>query len=611
MLDPSRIDDVRARPYCVQYNESDFAFLSRILEDEGISYHFENGAGTCLLVLSDSDHGKTRLDPFERLGVEVNGRELSAVRLGARLRENAVRLRDFDWRKPGLDLVTEARGQGDLVEYRYPGEFHDDPALGEPLAKARLERFGVEAEYATGQGRCRLLSAGSIFRLEHAKSRYEGEYLVTRLEVRGEQHGVASLPSLAGTEPWTMSLECARRGWGTSAEPSRYHPERVTPKPRIFSTQTAFVTAEPSTQGAEIHVGGPPGAEIGCVRVLFHWDKETERHAKEPASCWVRVSQTYAGAGEGAVCHPRVGNEVIVGFLDGDPDRPIVTGRVYNGLNRPSAPSSGAPTVSTIKTRSSPGGAKFNELAFDDTAGEEAIRIHAGKNWNSEIGHDRTEHVTNNSASSVDVDRTESTGADRSTAVRGNNTESVDGSETITVGGNQATTIAGDQALNVSVNHTAVIGANQSISVGGNRALRVSGNQSESVQGNAEQAITGNEIAVVAGSSDKTVGGSMTHIVAGAVTLSATADLTQITSANLAVSAGVNADVHAGATLSILAGAQAVIQGPSVLVNGDEIVLAAGGSAIRISGAGVEIAGAAVTVAGGTVDMAGGNVKVN
>src|SRR5262249_39651263 len=150
--------------------------------------------------------------------------------------------------------------------------------------------------------------------LEHAKTRYEGEYLVTRLEVRGEQQGVVALSSSRGENPWTMAFECVRRGRGASVKPSRFRPKRLTPKPRISGSQTAFVIAEPSTQGAEIHVGGPRGAEIGCVRLRFHWDNDTDRHSREPASCWVRVSQTYAGAGEGALCHPRVGNEVIVHF---------------------------------------------------------------------------------------------------------------------------------------------------------------------------------------------------------------------------------------------------------------------------------------------------------
>ncbi len=174
MADPARVDEVRIRPYCVQYNESDLAFVARLLEEEGLSYHIENGAGVCLLILSDSDQGKTRLDPEGALGGEILGRAVSSMQLGSRMREKTVRLRDYDWRKPALDLLAETdRGPGDLFEYHWPGSYADAPSQGEPLARARLDRFHVEAEYAAGEGACRVLTAGTVFRLEHAKTRYE------------------------------------------------------------------------------------------------------------------------------------------------------------------------------------------------------------------------------------------------------------------------------------------------------------------------------------------------------------------------------------------------------------------------------------------------------
>src|SRR5271154_5429728 len=192
--DPSRLDDPRVRPYCVQYNESDLAFVARLLEEEGITYHVENGAGTCLLVLSDTDQGKAKLDPFDPLGVHVRARHVVTVQLGARLREKKVKLGDYDWRKPKLDLAAVANGdRADFFESRWPGGYADAATMGEPLARARLDRYHVEAEYATFTGWCRMLSAGSVFRLEHDADRYEGEYLVTRIEVRGEQHGVATV----------------------------------------------------------------------------------------------------------------------------------------------------------------------------------------------------------------------------------------------------------------------------------------------------------------------------------------------------------------------------------------------------------------------------------
>ena len=571
--DPARLDDVAARPYCVQYNESDLAFVSRLLEEEGVGYHFEHGEGVCLLVLSDGDHGKARVEPFDAFGPGVAGRSVKTLKLGARLRERAVRLGDYDWRKPALCLSAEARDPGDLFEQRWPGGFpHDALDQGAPLARARLDRYRSESAYATGEGAARVLSAGAVFAVNLPEARYDGEYLATKIDIRGEQHGVASVASTAGSTPFSCVFECARRGSGDRLEESRFRPARTTPRPRILGSQTAFVTADPTATGAEIHVGGPKGAEIGCVRLRFHWDTETARLAKEPSSDWVRVSQAFAGVGEGALFHPRVGVEVIVEFLDGNPDHPIVTGRVYNGANRPPAAANGAATVSIFKSFASPGGAVHNEFGFDDTAGSEQVKMHAGKDWNSTVGNDRSEKVANNSTSAVSVDRRESTGSSRSG------------------------TVGADDSL--------VVGANRSVSVGANR--------SESVSGNATLTVAGNESTTVGGARAVTVTGSMTSIVAGDVGLHGGADVLTTSAATMSLSAAANINVVAGATASFLAGGEAVVQGTTVHVSATgEIVLSAGGCSIKISGGGVEIHGGPVKIAGSSVDITGALVKLN
>jgi type VI secretion system secreted protein VgrG len=636
--DPSRIDDRRVRPYCVQYNESDLAFVARLLEDEGISYHFENGAGACVLVLSDSDQGKARLDPLDPLSPHLPGRHVGTVKLGARLREKKVRLGDYDWRKPKLDLGAEAKGDADdLFAFCWPGGYADDKGLGEPLARARLDRYQVEAEYATMDGACRVLSAGAVYRLEHDKSRYEGEYLVTRLDVRGEQHGVATVHvGAAGVHPYACTFECARRGHGSATAESRFRPARVTPRPRIGGSQTAFVTDEPSSRGAEIHVGGPDGAEIGCVRLRFHWDTDEDRLAKEPSSCWVRVSQVFAGAGEGALWHPRVGCEVIVDHIDGDPDRPIVTGRVYNGQNRPPGPASGAATVSIMKSCASPGKGVHNEFGFDDTAGSEQVKMHAGKDWNSTVGHDRTEKIANNSTSDVSVDRTESTGSNRKTSVGANNTETVGGDESVSVSANQTIAIGADQKItvganqtesvgasrtdSVAANQTASVGADDKLTVGGSQTIAIGANQKTSVGANAEEGIGGNRTVGVGGSSVETVTGSrsvsvtgaMSHAVTGATTLSCSATVKQSAGAAFEITSGGPTKVTAGTALTCTAGATVAIQAPDVVINGGgSITLSAGGATIKLSGAGVEIAASAIKIAGGSVDVSGSLVKLN
>jgi type VI secretion system secreted protein VgrG len=516
--DSSRIDDAATRPYCVQYNESDLAFVSRLLEEEGIGYHFENGDGVCLLVLSDRDAGRTRLDPFAPLGPDVEARVVSTMKLGARLRPRKVSLLDYNWKNPALSMSVDepaAPGPAELAAREYPGLYPDAPAQGQPLAAAMVDRLETEASYAVGEGYCRALSAGSIFAMEHARTRYDGEYLVTRIEVHGIQHGAGGVviaSVAAATRPYTASFECARRGKGTAIAESRFRPARSTPKPRILGTQTGFVTAAPSAAGAEIAIGGPPGAEIGCVRVRFHWDQDTARQAVEPSSCWVRVSQVFAGLGQGAVWHPRVGVEVVLDFEDGDPDRPIIVGRVYNGQNQPSTV---VPTVSTFKTDTSPGGGTFNELRFDDTAGAQQIKLHTPKDWNSEVGNDRSEQITASSTSSVGTTRTESTGADRTTLVGAGNVETVGANEVITVGGNQVIGVGGDQDegiggdQNVSVtgSHNLGVNVDQSVAVQGQQLVEVALDRTVVVGMNLNESVTMNRRTQITLNDDLTVGG--------------------------------------------------------------------------------------------------------
>lgn len=633
ITDSSRIDDVATRPYCVQYNESDLAFVSRLLEEEGISYHFENGDGVCLLVLSDKDSGRSRLEPFAPLGPTIAGRAVAAMKLGARLRPRKVSLLDYNWKQPSLDMSvsTPARpGASELVDHEYPGRYTETPAMGQPLAVAKLDRLGVEASYAVGEGSCRALSVGSIFSLDHPHPRYDGEYLVTKMEVRGEQHGIIRSPSAGDTSntPYSVVFECARRGKNGAAADSRFRPARSTPKPRILGSQTGFVTAEPSTQGAEIHVGGPPGAEIGCVRVKFHWDQDTARHAKEPTSCWVRVNQVFAGVGEGAVFHPRVGVEVIVDFEEGDPDRPIIVGRVYNGKNRPPG---GAPTVSTFKTMTSPGNGAFNELTFDDTAGSEQIKMHTPFNWNSDAGNDRSEKVGVNSASSVGTDRTESTGSNRSATTGSNNSEVVAGNETITIGANQNITIGADQTLAVMANQTSSVTGAQTETVLGGRTTNITTSDDLTVTGPQTITVTAAQTTGYNATHDLTVGGAQSISVGGTQEIQVAGAQTLLSAASQTVDAPTQTiNAHGSqtlqsTTLTVNASAVATVQtalltliGAGVVdVQAGQLVITSGpismtGSQIGINAGPISINGSPVEInGGGLVNITAGLIKLN
>ncbi|MDI1484118.1 type VI secretion system tip protein TssI/VgrG [Polyangium sp. y55x31] len=643
IADASRIDEVATRGYCVQYNESDFAFVCRLLEEEGISFHYENGDGVCLLVLSDNDAGRTRLDPFEPLGPGIVGRAVQSMKLGARMRPRKVSLLDYNWKQPTLDMAVAEPARpasADLVYHEYPGRYTETPAMGKPLAAATLDRLEVEASYAVGESSCRTIAAGSIFALEHPQSRYEGEYLVTKIEVRAEQAGVlppsvATAMPLSGV-PYVVTFECARRGKNGSVAESRFRPARVTPKPRIHGSQTAFVTAEPSTKGAEIHVGGPPGAEIGCVRLKFHWDTDTARHAKEPTSCWVRVNQVFAGVGEGAVFHPRVGVEAIVDFEEGDPDRPIIVGRVYNGKNRPPG---GAPTVSTFKTMSSPSSGAFNELTFDDTAGNEQIKMHTPFNWNSDAGNDRTEKVGNNSASTAGVDRNEMTGSNRTTMAGGNNAEVVGGNESVTVGANQNMNVGANQSVSVGANRSVDVGANQSVTVAGNHTETVTGNRESTISSNDKLTVTGTQDVHVTGAQtenygatqDITVAGNQKAQIGGEQTIEVTGPQGLKSGASQKIEAPAQ-EIKADGTqalkstvLTVNAAAMATVETTMLTLNGAaftqintaSLVITAGtitinGGAISINGGTVSVKGSPVDIdGGGAVNVTAGLIKLN
>ncbi|HRI64639.1 MAG TPA: type VI secretion system tip protein TssI/VgrG [Polyangium sp.] len=641
IADATRLDDPTMRPYVVQYNETDLDFLSRLLEDEGISFHFESGLGVSLLVLSDADGGRDRLSPFDPCGAGIPGRDISTMKIGAKLRPKRVQLDDYDWRKPQLLLTTNTiTPLDDLVDQHFPGGYQDGPTRGEPLAKVRLERYATEADYAVGEGKLRVLGAGSIFQLESNKPRYEGEYLVTAIDITIEQSGVATIPGQPQNVPFTAKFECVRCGKDGAKQESRYRPPRITPKPRILGTQTAFVTAAPGTKNVEIHVGGPPDGEIGCVRLRFHWDRDFERHRTEHTSCWVRVSQTFTGAGLGAVWHPRVDSEVVVEFIDGDPDRPIITGRVYNGANLPPAPSVGSPTISTFKTLSSPGATGYNEFMFDDARGAELVRIHAARDWNSEVVHNRSESIGNDSSSTVRHNRTETTGVNRSTTVGNNNTEIVGASESISIGQNQSTSVGVNQATSVGVNQTTVVGANQittvgsnqtvnvgaaqtttigashTVTVGGKETISIGASQTETIGASHTMTVGGSDTITVGGAQNVSVGGAQNVIVGGAQTM--TAGGTQsFTAPNQVLTASGNVTITGGGAISATAPFTAitgegilVLTGATTLMTGGTITIQAG--SITVSGGAVTINGSPVKVDGGpSVDVSAGVIKLN
>ncbi len=390
--DMSRLADENARPYCVQYEETDFAFVSRLLEEEGIAYHFEHTTDECVLVLSDTDLAKRFLANELTLAIDAKHREVRDMRLGGRLRPQSVSLFDYDWRRPDLDLTAlSPSGAAPFLTAEQPARYGYSRELGEKLAAIREGAEDTERLFATLVTSCRVLSAGTTFAIGHPTDRFSGNYLVRRMRVHLVHRSSFSAGQAEGPS-YVAQIEALWCGAPGAELDSRYRPLRATPRPRVMGTQTAVVTADSPEQ--EINVGGP--SDLGCVRVRFHWDRDTRRHQTEPTSCWVRASQMFAGGrGHGAMFHPRVGDEVLVEFLEGDPDQPIIVGRVYNGRNLSPENATARPTYSCIKSMTSPFNGNYNMIAFDDLQGEEKFIVHAARDYIEEILHDSSRSVAN------------------------------------------------------------------------------------------------------------------------------------------------------------------------------------------------------------------------
>lgn len=315
------------REYCVQYRESHLDFISRLLEDEGIFYFFEHTESGHVLVLADTNAaavpvaGGSELPYVPPTGELPETEHVIDFRLGEEFRSGSVMLADFFYEKATTDLSEAERAdlQAEFEDYDYPGGYFETQE-GKRLAKTRLEEIRATRVLGTASTTCRRLLPGYRFKLtEHPRTEFNAEYLVTNLRHSGSQPQVR--------EEETTAASQAKYESTVEFIPSKtvFRPARVTPKPLIHGVQTATVVG-PGDE--KIYLD-----DLGRAKVQFHWDREGKRD--ENATCWVRVSQGYAGPTHGIQFPPLVGDEVVVDFVEGDPDRPLITGRVYNSANKP------------------------------------------------------------------------------------------------------------------------------------------------------------------------------------------------------------------------------------------------------------------------------------
>lgn len=457
------------RDYCVQYQESDLNFIQRLWEEEGIFYFFEHEKDKDRLALGDGGHAFESLPHYS----EVQLRDqphlyeecLTELRAENALRPGAALLRDFKFKQPLLDM--EAKAESDRFTayqmYYFPGEYVD-PALGKRLATVRLEEQQCQRSRYLGTGNVRAMMPGGLFTLSgHRRGDCNQEYLLVSVEHEGTQ------PQALGEEGAGVTKTVYRNRIECIHSKVPFRPARRAETPSIPGVQTAVVV-------------GPPGEEIHCdshgrVKVQFHWDREGKKD--DNSSCWIRVSQPWGGSGQGGMFIPRIGQEVVVQFLEGDPDRPLIVGRVYNGENPVPHSLPASKNISTIRSASTPGGGGFNELKFDDSNGSELIFFHAQKDLTEVVGHDHSTSVTN--------DQTNTVGGNQTETVKGNQTVTVtDGDQENTVKtGKQTETIKKDQTITVTDGNQdiAVKTGHSSLTVKQDRTVTVqSGNHNVNVE---------------------------------------------------------------------------------------------------------------------------------
>jgi type VI secretion system secreted protein VgrG len=490
----SLTETYKKREYCVQYRESDFDFVSRLLEEEGIFYFFEHEQNKHTMVLGDSysaympieGSSDTGLDiPFRAPGeAAVDLEHISEWNIRHELQSGAVALDDFDFTKPRVDLlktstVTRQHAKAEYEVYDYPGRYLE-ASDGEFTAKVRIEELQSNYKRLAGIGDHRGMSPGRLFNLTeypykdpagHPRASENAEYVLLKTEIEVESGEVEQMAKEAENR-FVVNFICL---------PSRdpFRPARKTAKPVVHGPQTALVVGK---SGEDIWTD-----KYGRVKLQFHWDREGK--SDENSSCWIRVSQAWAGSNWGSIHIPRIGQEVVVSFLEGDPDRPLVTGRVYNEDMMPPYPLPDNATQSGLMSRSSKGGTAelFNEIRFEDKAGEEMIYFHGQKDFERVVENNDTLKV--GSAEAEDGTQTIEIWKDRKAEIKtGNDSLKVSAGERTVEAAKKITLKVGGSTITIEPAKISL--SSPEISIQGNAKVAASAPMTE-VSGSATLTLSG------------------------------------------------------------------------------------------------------------------------
>ena len=459
----------KTREYCVQYRETTFNFISRLMEEEGIFYFFEHEQDKHTLVMADSP-GEFKPCPNQATARYQSGGNVGKTEdiiiewsIGQEVRPGKYTVDDFNFEKPLMDLTADVDGKDPrkFEIYDYPGEYETRDE-GERLAGIRMEEEQTPQIVISGSSTCRAFTSGYRFDLnDHYRRDLNKPYTLMSV-----YHSCDAGTNYRSSDGGRTSDFAYVNQFQCVPHPLQVRPPRTAPVPVIHGTQTAIVV-------------GPPGEEIyvdkyGRVKVQFHWDREGKYDDK--SSCWIRVSQNWAGKRWGAMFIPRIGQEVIVDFVEGDPDRPIITGRVYNAASMPPYDLPAEKTKSSIKSYSYKGGGGFNELRFEDKKGSEQIFIQAQKDQDVRVKNILKEFVGNDTHLIVKHDQLNSVSGDKHQYVSGDHNEKVGGTVSLNAGADMQEKVRSKYALDAGAEVHIKAGTNVVIESGMTLTVKVGAN---------------------------------------------------------------------------------------------------------------------------------------
>ena len=481
--------------FCAQYQESDFDFISRLLEQEGLFYFFEHSRTKHTLIVADD---RASYLPYQDVasvvyapdaGEKTGPDGIEEFQVTQNICTGKVTLRDYNFQSPSKNLTYQAQaGANQSYEnYQYPGRYKD--RYGKTLARIRLQEMIAYKEMAVGSGSYHQFTPGKWFRLtRHEQRKFNRQFLLTAISHSGYQPSTKRRVADESRQPGYFNDFVAIP---TSVT---FTPAQTTPQPLIKGPQTAVVTGP---AGEEIYTD-----EYGRVKIQFHWDRIGGKD--ENSSGWVRVSQSWAGAGYGTFFLPRVGEEVIVDFLNGDLRRPVIVGRLYNGENTPPHSLPGNKTISTIKSVSSKGGGGSNELRFEDKKGAEEIYLHAEKDLTITIDNDKEETIGANHQVVIGHSLSESIGNNMLLSVENDVAETIGGRVTVSAGKDWIRSIGGN--LTEKVSKACMLNANKIIFSAKDEMSLEAGKASIILKKNGDINIKGKSITIT-GSGDVVIKG--------------------------------------------------------------------------------------------------------